>query len=230
MTKELLTGADLKGPLLLTTGTSSVAPLKLLSGTNLTTATAGAVEYDGKVVYSTPAGRGVSPSMMFYRLNANLTGSNVSTEQPVYGVGVTLQAGTIYAFSGIYQLQKSSNSTSHTIGTSFGGTATLNNINAGILWTRAAVATASSNMDAFSSFHAFATSAANLVLTGSIATANQTFVARIAGTVSIDASGTFIPQYKLSANGGPYATLAGSYFSIWPIGAAGANTSVGPWA
>ena len=230
MTKELLTGADLKGPLLLTTGTSSVAPLKLLSGTNLTTATAGAVEYDGKVVYSTPAGRGVSPSMMFYRLNANLTGSNVSTEQPVYGVGVTLQAGTIYAFSGIYQLQKSSNSTSHTIGTSFGGTATLNNINAGILWTRAAVATASSSMDAFSSYHAFTTSAANLVLTGSIATANQTFVARLAGTVSIDAGGTFIPQYKLSANGGPYATLAGSYFSIWPIGAAGANTSVGPWA
>ena len=168
--------------------------------------------------------------MMFYRLNANLTGSNVSTEQPVYGVGVTLQAGTIYAFSGIYQLQKSTNSTSHTIGTSFGGTATLNNINAGILWTRAAVATASSSMDAFSSFHAFATSAANLVLTASIATANQTFVARIAGTVSINAGGTFIPQYKLSANGGPYATLAGSYFSIWPIGAAGANTSVGPWA
>lgn len=269
MTRELLTGADFKGPLqingsagtsgqllasqgdgaipqwvaaggfsggtltsnlTLASGTTSLSPLTLQSGTNLTTAVAGAVEYDGKVVYSTPAGRGVSPSMMFYRLNANLTGSNVSTEQPVYGVGVTLQAGTIYAFSGIYQLQKSTNSTSHTIGTSFGGTATLNNINAGILWTRAAVATASANMDSFSAYHAFATSAANLVLTGSIATANQTFVARIAGTVSINAGGTFIPQYKLSANGGPYATLAGSYFSIWPIGAAGANVSVGPWA
>ena len=199
------------------------------ASTPLTSAAAGAVEYDGKVVYSTPAGRGVSPSMMFYRLNGNFTGSNVSTEQPVYGVGVTLESNTIYAFSGIYQLQKSTNSTSHTIGTGFGGTATLNNINAGILWTRAAVATASANMDTFSAFHAFATSAANLVLTGGIATANQTFVARIAGTVSINAGGTFIPQYKLSANGGPYATLAGSYFSIWPIGAAGANTSVGPW-
>ena len=217
-------------PIVLPAGTTSSAPLNLQSGTNLTTATAGAFEYDGKVLYSTPAGRGVAPSMMFYRLNANLTGSNVNTEQPIYGVGVTLEAGTVYAFSGIYQLQKSSNTTSHTIGTAFGGTATLNNINAGILWTRAAVATASANMDAFAAFHAYATSAANLVLTGSIATANQTFVARIAGTVSINAGGTFIPQYKLSANGGPYTTLAGSYFSIWPIGAAGANTSVGPWS
>ena len=45
-------------------GTASVAPLKLTSGTRLTTASSGAVEFDGKVVYATTAtGRGVVPSV-----------------------------------------------------------------------------------------------------------------------------------------------------------------------
>ena len=38
----------------LAAGTTSVAPFNLTSGTNLTTATAGAVEYDGTVFYATP--------------------------------------------------------------------------------------------------------------------------------------------------------------------------------
>ena len=217
-------------PLVLPAGTASNAPLTLQSGTNLTTAAAGAMEYDGKAFYTTPQARGISPSMMFYRLNANLVGANVTTAQAVYGVGVTLQADTIYAFDGIYQLQKNSNTTSHTIGVSYGGTATLNNINISTIWTRGNVATASASMDTISAFHSFATSAANLVLTSSIATANQTLVSRVAGTVSVSSGGTFIPRYTLSATGGPYTTLAGSYFAIWPIGTAGATVSVGPWA
>ena len=37
----------------LSAGTTTVAPLNFVSGTNLTTATAGAIEYDGKVFYGT---------------------------------------------------------------------------------------------------------------------------------------------------------------------------------
>lgn len=224
-------GGTLTSNLTLAAGTTSLSPLTFQSGTNLTSATAGAMEYDGKVIYSTPAGRGVSPSMMFYRLNSSLAGSNVNTAQSLFGVGVTLAASTVYAFDSYYVLQKTAGTTSHTIGIGFGGSATLNNLNYGSLWTRENSATTSSNMSAFSAFHAFSTSAANLVLTGAITSAAQTFVNRIAGTVSINAGGTFIPQYTLSAApGGAYSTLAGSYIAIWPIGAAGANTSVGPWA
>jgi hypothetical protein len=54
---------------------------------------------------------------------------------------------------------------------------------------------------------------------------------RVEGTVSVNAGGTFIPQYSLSAApGGAYTTQIGSYFLIYPISAAGSNTSVGTWA
>ena len=62
--------------------------------------------------------------------------------------------------------------------------------------------------------------------------ANATFAAGvIKGTVSINAGGTFIPQYTLSAApGGAYSTAAGSYIRINPLSASGAATNVGTWA
>jgi hypothetical protein len=67
----------------------------------------------------------------------------------------------------------------------------------------------------------------------SIATANTATVyahIRVAGTVSVNVGGTFIPQYTLSAApGGAYTTTAGSYVLIYPIGASGANVNVGTW-
>ncbi len=59
----------------------------------------------------------------------------------------------------------------------------------------------------------------------------SSFALVVKGTVSINAGGTFTPQYTLSAApGGAYSTLAGSYMKIKPIGVSGANTSVGTWA
>lgn len=224
-------GGTLTSNLTLAAGTTSLSPLTFQSGTNLTSATAGAMEYDGKVIYSTPSSRGVSPSMMFYRLDSGLAGSNVSTAQNTFGVGVTLAASTIYAFESYFILQKTAGTTSHTISHGFGGTATLNNLAYGILWSRADVSGTFNAMSTFNPLFAFSTVAGSINLTASIASASETFNARMTGTVSINAAGTFIPRYTASpAPGGAYTTLAGSYFAIWPIGAAGANTSVGPWA
>jgi len=219
------------GQLNLVAGTTAIAPLDFTAGTNLTTATAGAMEYDGKVIYATPQGtqRGVVPGAQFFRLNSGLAGANVNTAQSVFGVGVTLSAGTVYAFDAVVGLSKSAGTTSHTVGISFGGTATLNNI-----------AYIESGSDSSVSFVArvnastnqlFVQTASNTTITTSYATANLFLIARISGTVSINAGGTFIPQYTLSAApGGAYTTAAGSYFLIYPIGASGANTSVGTWA
>jgi len=112
----------------------------------------------------------------------------------------------------------------------FGGTATTNNI----LWynhyTNVGIAGALSNATAT---HAIG---ATIVTTGAagtngITTATITFIHKGFGTVSIANGGTFIPQYTLSAApGGAYTTTAGSYFLIYPIGAAGANINVGTWA
>ena len=54
-------------------GTTTAAPIILTSGTNLTTAVAGAIEYDGSSFYSTPTttpGRGQIPSLQTFRLAA----------------------------------------------------------------------------------------------------------------------------------------------------------------
>ena len=227
------TGGTLTSNLTLASGTTSLSPLRFQSGTNLTTATAGAIEYDGKVIYSTPASRGVSPSMMFYRLNSDLAGANVTTAQKLFGVGVTLAANTIYAFEMVFTLEKTTGTASHGVSIGFdGGTATINNIHvSGTYSNLQGAPPTSSNLVTSSWFYGTHNSLAQLNyvsgVTGPIRTQTGVFM----GTVSINAGGTFIPQYQLSALPvGPYSTLAGSYFAIWPIGAAGANTSVGPWA
>ena len=222
------TGGTLTSNLTLAAGTTSLSPLTFQSGTNLTSATAGAVEYDGKVLYSTPVGRGVSPSMMIYRLNSDLAGSNVNTAQSMLGVGVTLAASTVYAFEYNFALSKSAGTTSHSVGLSFGGTATLNNIYYAGVGT--SVIGSLSIYTTAPNFIAVVT-ASNFTVSSTTTTAGRVIPYAISGTVSINAGGTFIPQYTLSAApGGAYTTSAGSYFAIWPIGASGANTSVGPWA
>ena len=203
----------------------------VLNADTLGTAVAGAFDYDGKVFYATPQGtqRGVVPSAQFYRLDSALAGANVNTAQNVLGVGVTLSAGTVYAFEAVYGLSKSAGTTSHTVGLGFGGTATINNI-----------AYIESGSDSSTNFVArinattnqlFVQTASNTTITTAYATANVFVIARVSGTVSVNAGGTFIPQYTLSAApGGAYTTALGSYFLVYPIGASGANVNVGTWA
>lgn len=226
ITTPTITGA------VLAAGTASVAPLDFTAGTNLTTALAGAFEYDGKVFYGTPQStqRGVIPGAQFFRLNSDLAGSNVSTAQNIFGVGVTLSAGTVYAFETKIIFTKSAGATSHTFGLGYGGTATINNIlysgvnngggsSAFYLGYNSGPATYASNV------------ATNTTCSAAIASATTSQFFHHNGTVSVNAGGTFIPQYTLSAApGGAYSTVAGSYFMIYPIGASGANTSVGTWA
>ena len=215
-------------PLVLPAGTSSAAPLSLQSGTNLTTAAAGAVEYDGKVIYTTPAGRGVSPSMMFYRLNSNYAGSNATGAQSLFNAGVTLQASTVYAFTADFLVSKTSGTTSHTLGILFGGTATINNIFYTAYVTGATVSPPTVGTGTTNAAHISIATLANLTSATAAGTIQYGYTYH--GTVSINAGGTFIPQYQLSAApGGAYSTIAGSFFSIWPIGTTGSNTSVGPW-
>lgn len=164
----------------------------------------------------------------YFRLNATLAGSNVSTAQAVFGVGVTLAGSTVYAFDALYTLTKTAGTTSHTIGLGFGGTATINNIahsGAGVVIT-GSIPTTDSSAEAYAS-----NSAVSQTATSANTAASLVFSYLIRGTVSINAGGTFIPQYTLSAApGGAYSTLAGSYIRLVPIGAAGSNSSQGTWS
>jgi hypothetical protein len=172
-------------------------------------------------------GNGRLQAYQYYRLNSANVGANATGAQSMFGVGVTLVGSTQYEFEIFAILTKTAGVTSHTITFSFGGTATLNNILMN--------ASACDNSTTLPITPVTATGAASatssMVLTTALATANRAESFLIKGTVSINAGGTFIPQYSLSAApGGAYTTQIGSYFKIAPLAASGDNVNVGSWA
>lgn len=210
--------------------------LKLTDETLSSPAVAGQIEYDSPILAATPISteRGVIVTPQFYRLNAGLAGANVNTAQNVLGVGVTLSSSTVYAFEGVYTLVKTAGTTAHTIGLGFGGTATVNNVQyhiAGITDNSSTVAPFIFSTNATGIVMGTAVSVSNTTVSYSITSAAARNAVRISGVISVNAGGTFIPQYTLSAApGGAYTTQAGSYFLIYPIGDAGAATNIGTWA
>lgn len=94
---DLITMAG--GGLKLTAGTATIAPLALQSGTNLTSAAAGSVEYDGVQVYGTidtSSGRGAIPVEQYFHLTA--AGSTISTIANFFGTSsnIALVASAYY--------------------------------------------------------------------------------------------------------------------------------------
>jgi hypothetical protein len=230
LTNKTISGLISSATISMLAGTSTVAPLTFNAGTNLNTASIGAIEFDGKLPYFTPQGtqRGVIPAAQYYRLNTANAGGNITGAQSVFGVGVTLSASTVYAFEGFYMLLKTAGTTGHTVSYGFGGTATVNNAAFGGLSFTSVSSSAPLNTNVFSGF---TQSLASTAYTTSLASAAIYTTIRFWGTVSVNASGTFTPQYTLSAQpGGAYTVQIGSYINIYPVGASGANISVGAWA
>jgi hypothetical protein len=210
-----------------------MAILQLASDTLAVTAGLGQMEYNGKIQTFTPLGtqRGVIPNEQFFRLDAGLAGANSTAVQSIFGVGVTLSASTIYEFEYEVVLVKTAGTTSHTFSAGFGGTATINNFISFFHGanTGDALPVVDGNTVAL---RAMSNAVTSLSLTfNAMSTASRTIAFLCKGTVSVNASGTFIPQYTLSAApGGAYTTQAGSYMKIKPIGTSGANVSVGAWS
>jgi hypothetical protein len=176
-------------------------------------------------------GTGLVPAEQFYALNTAVAGANVSTAQSIFGVGVTLVGLTIYQFEAVYAFNKSAGTTSHSIGIGFGGTATLNNISYQLAGQyNNSSFTATTTLIA-NTLPWFIQTASNTVLISPITSAAVYMMLLVKGTVSVNAGGTFIPQYTLSAApGGAYTTQIGSYFKIAPLAASGANVNIGTWA
>jgi hypothetical protein len=212
-------------------GNVAVTGTFALGSQALVTPFAGEFEYDGQVPYFTPIGtqRGLIPSAQYFRLNSPLAGANATGAQSVLGVGVTLSANTVYAFEQFCPMSKTAGTTSHNVSFLFGGTATVNTIGYTVM--RNTGTSSFTNVVSDPQPWVFKQDMTACLVTGARTTAtyyDQTF---IKGTVSINAGGTFVPQYQLSAApGGAYTTAQSSYFLIYPVGAAGSNTSVGTWA
>lgn len=164
----------------------------------------------------------------YYRLNSGYAGSNATGAQSLFGVGVTLVGSTVYEFEIVVAMSKTAGTTSHTVSLGFGGTATLNNI--GYNWTANQMDSSFTGVNNLVSNYFIQTASATVV-TAAQTSATRYWFGVLKGTVSVNAGGTFIPQYTLSAApGGAYTTQIGSYIKIAPLGSSGANTNIGSWA
>jgi hypothetical protein len=96
-------------------GTTTVAPIVIAPGSNLTTPSSGAIEYDGTVIYSTndvSSRRGYIPSVNIFRLTGN--GSAIgSTIANFFGANSAIQlaAGGIYEIEAECYFVKTTNGT-----------------------------------------------------------------------------------------------------------------------
>jgi hypothetical protein len=163
----------------------------------------------------------------YFRLNADLAGANVNTVQSIFGVGVTLAGSTVYEFEIKVTFTKTAGTTAHNFSIGFGGSATINNI----LYQTVYANPASAVPFATPPNQAVIGTASSTQIIAGLSSATQSMAILIKGTVSVNAGGTFIPQYTLSAApGGAYSTLANSDMKISIRGASGSNTSVGTWA
>lgn len=174
-------------------------------------------------------GTGRVPAEQFYALNTAVTGANATGAQSIFGVGVTLVGSTIYQFEAVISMSKTAGGVSYIMSSVFGGTATLNSITYSLSSTAditSFVPTASPT--GITQMYIQAATAA-IRPTSSAAALYIQYVFK--GIVSVNAGGTFIPQYSLSAApGGAFTVQAGSYFKISPLAASGSNVNIGSWA
>ena len=210
-------------------GTATTAPLTFSNGTTLTTAAAGNWEYDGRVFYVTPQStqRGIMPGSLTYYLGSTRTLANNTTVQSIFNVGVTLSSGTIYDFEAWLVLIDPGAATTLYANFGFGGTATINDI----IYETQSVWDAGGATQVDTTENTAVVNTASMTQTVVSASTVQALSYIIRGTVSINAGGTFIPQHQWSATPGQaWVVQKGSYFSLYPVGLAGANVSVGTWA
>ena len=209
-------------------GTATLAPFKLVSGTNLTTASAGAFEYDGKCFYATTSnGRTLLAGEHFAMVATTRTISNVTTDQAVFDSAndsIVLAANTAYVFEGFYRVI--SGTTTHTTAMSFieSGIGTLGTwywlaINHG-----AAAGTVSRAQDT-----TVFTSAAGGATNSTSVSALTTIWFRGVVETTTD-SVAVIPNIKFSAQpGGTNQIGVGSFIKFAPVGTDSVQ-SVGPWS
>jgi len=234
VTISLPSAVTFPGPVTLSAGTNSVDPLTFVAGSNLTSASAGATEYDGKALYFTPQGaqRGILPSLQYYVLNANYSLANQSSTQSLLGVGVTLSSGTRYQYRILCTIYASSGvRTSSGIQYALAGTATLAQHT--YIVNPACSSGQTTPTQVYQMSNHITTGFTTLVTVSNSISGTAYYNLIIDGSIDVTTGGTVIPQLGFSNSQTPGSSSyvqAGATIEIWPIGASGANTSVGTWA
>jgi hypothetical protein len=214
----------------LSAGTTSSTPLEFQSGVLQTTATVGAVEYDGRSLYFTPNGteRSVLRSMQAFQLNANRSGNGaITTIQSLFGRSVAVQAGTRYQYEINATIQNTA-ATAKSLQYALGGTATLLNHDYEVISFFAAATTTPTAANMMQ--NQITTGFNTLVsVTAASAAVAGFFSVRISGSIDVSVAGNIDFSFALTAVGTAVTIIRGSNVSIWPVGLQGVDTQIGNW-
>lgn len=218
----------------LAAGTTTLAPLTFQSGTNLTTAAAGAMEYDGVVHYATHAAneRGAVNAEQWICNTAAYTLVSQTAAQKMFNSptngAVTVAGSTFYQFECEFNLTSMSASAG-TFGFAIGGTATLTSTK----WWSTSVKGASPLLSTFKDTSTTTITGVLMNATASNASLGPSnnaidAFALIRGIIRVNAGGTIIPQVSLTVAAAAVVGI-NSYFRLWPVGS---NTAVslGNWS
>lgn len=216
------------GGVVLAAGTTALGPLKFTSGTNLTSAVAGTLEYDGICFYATAAtsSRQVNDCEQFVTTGATPHAlPNDNALNPVFDSAndvLQLAASTTYFFEAMYYVN--TGNTTHTTATAFTASSAFTSIRYfAELWSGTAVTistTAPSVLDVVAS---------TATVLNATSTATRTTI-RIKGIIRTNASSTVTPAIQFSANPtGTCEVATNSFFRIWPVGS-NVVAAVGNWA
>jgi hypothetical protein len=234
------TGGTLTSNLTLAAGTTSLSPLTFQSGTNLTTVTAGANEYDGTVFYQTSntnPGRALKTQNYYYVSSADWFPdfSESNAVQSMLGAatrGITVAAGTTYEYElqaavehsyvmnpgveGIFEMKATTVSGSPTVSARH-------------------IIDYGSNTTNFTTPVTMITlsTTGSVVVMPAISGGSRYGLMRVRGILRVTGTGTtkIYPGLSTSTVAGDngWGVLAGLIFKMTPIGN-GTVTSVGTWA
>lgn len=219
--------------LALPAGTATVAPLVLTSGTNLTTAAAGALEYDGTTLWATPStnyGRASVPATIYTSGAGTTLGTNTETTNtvlfPSANDTITLPVGT-YLYNLVISMTRGASATSAFLRVRLGGAGTAVGTFSGHAYGSATDGGAV-NMYRYNSI----TLNTDIQVGPASTTSSSIQESVVTGILRITTSGTFIPGYSLSAllNVAGVALPASNSLTLQAIATSGSAASTGAWA
>jgi hypothetical protein len=224
-----------------TAGTTAVAPIKMSSGSVLTTAQSGAIELGGSVFYATPvsaanAQRGVLAAQHVIvtptagRTLADDTSVQAIFDSPSSGT-IRLTATTTYEMEAYLVITNAAApSTAHSISLSFNYTGTLANPMSYIADVTTSSGDPSAGATSVSRSYGSSTSALQITPAGTT-TSNEVVVIHLRGMLRTNATGLFTPQIQYNTNG-PGSTSTVVANSWFKLAAWGDSTlvSVGNWS
>ncbi len=200
--------------LTLVAGTNTAAPIIFTSGTNLTNAVAGTMEFDGTVFYNTPvaSARALNVGTMYSIVPAAtfalLTTSGVQSCFPTTGDVWTLPATTSYFFEGAYYITHTT--TTCTTAMAFA----CSNAPTSIAYNVISVINAADGAPAAASMTWVDTVASTVVA----ATSTVGWAIRFRGILRTNLATTVTPQINFSANTTVPVMQANSYITMTPLG------------